>query len=377
MSQGLSYDHEHTDTNKPSPLPHRPLRHHDSNHPSSPLSPTPKSSLTHEPYVCTICRDTCELTLQTQIPLCHHSFCLSCLLSWTKVREICPNCKTSFTNLLVHRDLTGAIVSGPFTAQGIPPWVRESIVLLQRVEWVQTREVFSPIHDLESSFTLPPVSSSSSSSAVVASSSFSPAPHYLHEEFEDELESRFWEEEEKQFDRLMGSRVVSNRRFGANGYISAGRLRATPRPPPRSHKQAAASSAAGPSMAQSTRADEGSKRRERERKSGQANGSSSSGGRKKKLKKKSREGIAQAARKKAEAEAAAAAATAASTTNASVAAAASATIVAASAIASPAVAATAATARDSALAECSLSDTNASNDTTFNVEAGRASAASA
>lgn len=294
------------------------------------------------------------------------------------MREICPNCKTSFTYLLVHRDLTGAIVPGPFTARGTPPWIRESIALLQRVEWVQAREVFPPIHDLESSFTLPPISSPSS--AVVASSPFSPAPHYLHEEFEDELESRFWEEEEKQFDRLMGSRVMSNRRFGANGYISAGRLRATPCPLPRTHKQSAASSAAGPSAAHSARAEEVSKRRERERKSGQANASSSGGGRKKKLKKKSREGMAQAARKKAEAEAAAAtavvatAATAAAAT--STASATAAVAVSPTASVAAAVAATDAAAEGFAPAECTLSETNASSNTPTTAKAGSATAAS-
>eukprot|EP00177_Eucheuma_denticulatum_P006790 GFKZ01012342.1.p1 GENE.GFKZ01012342.1~~GFKZ01012342.1.p1 ORF type:complete len:314 (+),score=47.67 GFKZ01012342.1:381-1322(+) len=267
--------------------------------------PSPPSPNPENPFLCTICRDTCEVSLQTQIPTCHHTFCLSCVLSWTKVRETCPNCKNPFSTLLVHRDLTGSIVTGPYTASGTPPWVSESVALLRRVEWVQTREVLSPVQDIESSFTIP----SQFSSPSVSQSSSSPAPHYLNEEFEDELESRFWEEEELQFDRLMSSRVMSNRRFGANGYISAGRLRATPRPPARGKKHEArpGSSAAGASSAHGTQVDNKAKRSEKHRKGSQNQGaaSSSGGGRKKKLKKKSREGIAQAARKKAEAEAAA------------------------------------------------------------------------
>lgn len=220
----------------------------------------------------------------------------------------------------MHRDLTGAIAPGPATRYGTLPWIREHVALLQRVEWVQTREVLAPLQDLTDAITLAPARSERATTTAAAG--FSPAPHYLHEDVEDELESRFWEEEEKQFDRLMGSRVMSNRRFGANGYIASGRLRATHRQrlATQTRKKGAAAAGSSSAMAGGGTQDVGGLRRELKKKgdgwtdadTGAGAGAGASGGggggRKKKLKKKSREGLAAAARKKAEAEAEAAAA---------------------------------------------------------------------
>lgn len=218
------------------------------------------------PHTCTICVDTCDPSMRAIIPACDHTFCLSCLLSWASVRAVCPNCKSPFSNLLVHRDLTGAIAPGPATATGEPPWILESLPLLRRATWVHLREVMPPLHDAQSLFTLP---SYRTEPHVTASS----APHYLNEEVEDELENQFWEEEEMQYRQLSG-RVMSNRRYGSNGYISAGRMRATARVPGKNSHAGAASSSA------QTRKNSGQQ--------------TASTGRKKKLKKKSRAGIAAA-----------------------------------------------------------------------------------
>lgn len=263
-----------------------------------------------ETFLCTICLDSTEVSLRAYLPDCQHSFCLSCVLSWAKVQALCPNCKAPFESLLVHRNVAGEIVAGPCTADGTLPWVQEHISILMEASWVETREVLPPLQDVENSFTLPPLARDS----VVSASS--PAPLYSHEEIEDEYESLFWEEEDEQYQQLMGStRVLSNRRFGANGYISAGRLRATPHTSNNSKKPAGSSGAGAlGSSAGRVRAQEVARRRAADPASNQARGagSSSGGARKKKLKKKSREGIAAAARKKAEAEAAARAATRAS-----------------------------------------------------------------
>lgn len=242
-----------------------------------------------ESHLCTICVDTNESVVdRATIPACNHTFCLSCLLSWASVRETCPNCKASFTNLLVHRDLSGDVVPGPWTCHGQAPFIRESTVLLRRVKWVQLREVHSTQHDIQASFVMPQLDSTASG-ASAASSSSSVARHYLNEAVEDELEDRFWEEEQQQFDRLLGgTRVISNRRFGPTGYISSGRMSAKPRrpqPPKRLHLGSASASAGASASPKQ-----------------QPTGSSSSGGRKKKVKKKSRAGIA-AAKAAAEAEA--------------------------------------------------------------------------
>lgn len=235
-------------------------------------------------FQCTICLTTPPPTLCAEIPLCSHVFCLSCLLSWSHVNPTCPLCKSPFTTLLVSRDLTGAPIPGPYTRHQTPPRIPETLALLLRVDWVSPREVLPPLHDL-----LPPTFVLPHPSIPV-----SPAPQYLHEEVEDELEHRFWEEEERQFDRLIRGRVLSNRRFGTNGYISAGRLHATPRAPATPHK------ILHPTASRDSGSGAGSADRQ--------SVTPRPAGRKKKLKKKSREGIAAAARKKAEAEAAAAAA---------------------------------------------------------------------
>ncbi|CAN8068728.1 unnamed protein product [Agarophyton chilense] len=147
--------------------------------------------------------------------------------------------------------------------------------MLRNFPWVQLTEIHSAKHDIEASFALPPIN------AIVAppQPSSSSAPHYSNEELEDELEHRFWEEEEKQYNRLMrSSKVVSNRRFGPQGYISGGRMSATPRPAPRPKKLLAGSSIDVDSQPSSSKPPK----------------SGSSSGRKKKVKKKSRAGIAAA-----------------------------------------------------------------------------------
>ena len=32
---------------------------------------------------------------------CNHIFCFSCINKWSKTREICPMCRTKFTNIII------------------------------------------------------------------------------------------------------------------------------------------------------------------------------------------------------------------------------------------------------------------------------------
>ncbi|PXF49944.1 hypothetical protein BWQ96_00104 [Gracilariopsis chorda] len=152
--------------------------------------------------------------------------------------------------------------------------------MLRQLPWINLSEIHSAKHDIEASFALPPIDA-----LVAPPPPSSSAPHYSNEDLEDELEHRFWEEEEHQYNRLMRStKVISNRRFGPQGYISGGRMRATPRPSPhpapRYKKVMTAASAAAQHQPSASPAKPPT--------------SGSTGGRKKKVKKKSRAGIAAA-----------------------------------------------------------------------------------
>lgn len=196
-------------------------------------------------FLCTICVDEPESPLdEARLPACAHTFCLPCLASWSLVRQVCPNCKAPFETVLSRRSLQGTAVQGPPTAQLRFPQLEHPVCALRDTPWLPLREIHSPQHDIEASFELPPrnsawVSSSSASASASASSGSyyhyaeyaegaSAAPHYLHEDVEDELEDRFWREEEQAHQHLM--RTMSNRRHGPAGYMAAGRMRATPRP---------------------------------------------------------------------------------------------------------------------------------------------------
>lgn len=194
----------------------------------------------------------------------------------------------------MSRDINGAQVVGPWTETCEPPYAEQNLALLRHATWVHLREIHTAQHDIEASFALPPLFARPERPAPAPS-----APAYATEDVEDELEDRFWAEEEKQFDRLMRGRAMCNRRFGAQGFISAGRMRATARHPPRANK---ASRSGNPGSSQQNSARIGMQ-------SSKEPAASASGRRKKKVKKKSRAGLAAAA-----AAAAAAVATATATT---------------------------------------------------------------
>lgn len=193
-------------------------------------------SLATDRFLCTICVDTPESLLDVAVlPVCYHSFCLPCLASWSTVRQVCPNCKTPFATALLRRDLDSLPVQGPPTITGTHPTLEHPVDAICQSSWITLHEIHSPKHDIEASFSLPPrelLHAFHAEDRSTSRSASSPSvPNYVHEEFEDELEDHFWQEEEYHHERLMRrTRTVSNRRYGPSGYISAGRMRAAPRP---------------------------------------------------------------------------------------------------------------------------------------------------
>lgn len=209
------------------------------------------SSSAQNPLLCTICVDlTTSPADVVTIPSCGHSFCLSCLASWFQVRNLCPNCKCLFSEVLCSRDVdTGIILPGPITKDG--QYARNIIALSDLMicppTWLKTQltPVHSAQHDIEHAFEMLPTETQMSYQDLMAmqqefenmasslssssTSTIIPAPAYACEEIEDELEDQFWQEEERVHQSLMrNSRTISNRRYGNSGYLAAGRMHARP-----------------------------------------------------------------------------------------------------------------------------------------------------
>lgn len=271
-------------------------------------------STTKDRFLCTICVDSPDSPLDVAVlPACNHSFCLSCLASWSTVRQVCPNCKTYFAAASLRRDLDSRPVQGPPTNDGIHPMLEHPVDAICQASWITLHEIHSPKHDIEASFSLPPrdlLAAIHAEDVNTRSAPSSTVPYFVNEDFEDELEDRIWQEEEYHHERLLRrARTVSNRRYGPSGYISAGRMRATPRP--NQSQSGSSSSHAGQSESKPT-ASKVIKTPQAKttssspnilvnptpgvsnNSSSQSSNSVSSGGRKKKMKKKSRAGVAAA-----------------------------------------------------------------------------------
>lgn len=193
------------------------------------------STTTKDRFLCTICVDTPDSPLDVAVlPACNHSFCLPCLASWSTVRQVCPNCKTSFNAALLRRDLDSLPVCGPPTENRLHPMLEHPIDAICQSSWITLHKIHSPKHDIEASFSLPPrdLLAAIHAEDVETRPSFSQSvPYFVNEDYEDELEDRIWQEEEYHHERLLRrTRTVSNRRYGPSGFIAAGRMRATPRP---------------------------------------------------------------------------------------------------------------------------------------------------
>lgn len=272
-------------------------------------------STTKDRFLCTICVDSPDSPLDVAVlPACNHSFCLSCLASWSTVRQVCPNCKTRFVTASLRRDLDSHPVQGPPTKDGVHPMLEHPVDAICQASWITLHEIHSPKHDIEASFSLPPRDLLAAINAddvnTRSASSSSAVPYFVHEDYEDELEDRIWQEEEYHHERLLRrARTVSNRRYGPSGYISAGRMRATPRPnqsQPGSSSSHAVQSEPKPKANNMIKSPQAKTTRSSpnilmnptpgvsNNSLSQSSNTASSGGRKKKMKKNSRAGVAAA-----------------------------------------------------------------------------------
>lgn len=148
--------------------------------------------------VCAICLDDIELQDTALVKGCEHAYCVNCILQWATYHEHpkCPQCKHPFETLSVHRALDGSLHDY---------MLEESVCLLVRAQWFKplvvehqddTYDELDEIYYYQYQY------------------------QYEYEEEEDDLDDVYYHN---------SSTVrIGNRRWGDNGYISAGRQEARP-----------------------------------------------------------------------------------------------------------------------------------------------------
>lgn len=174
---------------------------------------------------CTICWEVPERHGACIVPVCGHHFCVDCLLSWAAVKRCCPNCKERFDALLVHRDPASGDICGDERVVDVDT--------LQHCKWVTLHELEPIVEDIAAAFNYVRVSPEERRREAQRSSEATGVPNYACEELEDAAEERFWANELSSYDaydedsyfRLARrSRLMGNRRYGVNGYMSSGHM---------------------------------------------------------------------------------------------------------------------------------------------------------
>ncbi|KAJ8543852.1 hypothetical protein K7X08_025470 [Anisodus acutangulus] len=140
---------------------------------------------------CAVCLNKIVLQETALVKGCEHAYCVTCILRWATYKEepTCPQCKHPFEFLYIHRSLDGSLQDYMF---------EESVCLLLRASW------FKPLIVEEKA------------------------------EIDDDMDDLYmYDDAEVDFaeDYFIGSSPrlrIGNRRWGDNGYVSAGRQEARP-----------------------------------------------------------------------------------------------------------------------------------------------------
>eukprot|EP00210_Caulerpa_lentillifera_P002570 g2465.t1 len=146
---------------------------------------------------CPICLQDVDKNSIATIPSCGHSYCVYCIVQWAeeKLEPTCPQCKKKFDSLFLYRKLDGSISSES---------IQESICLIQRAHWFITHK-----------------------SRVAMVNQFDPG-HVEDEDWDDDYftGNEIDDVEDFYFSNAAGSAriVLSNRKFGKNGYVRSGRV---------------------------------------------------------------------------------------------------------------------------------------------------------
>mmetsp|Transcript_19929 Transcript_19929/g.38013 ORF Transcript_19929/g.38013 Transcript_19929/m.38013 type:complete len:271 (-) Transcript_19929:328-1140(-) len=154
---------------------------------------------------CAICLDAIPLEDTAVVKGCGHVYCACCILTWAtfhKDAPRCPQCKNHFNYLYLYKNLDGSLCDC---------LLEESVTLLLRARWFQGKTRVA-----------------------------------LEEDERDDDDAHDDEEDEYLFPR--GRRVVlSNRRWGGNGFVSSGHRRARAVQPPARPSDASSGAAVGSS----------------------------------------------------------------------------------------------------------------------------------
>jgi len=87
---------------------------------------------------CGVCLGSPNEVDRGMLPSCGHSFCLSCIVSWSRLQESCPLCKASFDTVLVRKDSRGKPLT--FDDGAELGWSERSLYSLARAPWLKLEE---------------------------------------------------------------------------------------------------------------------------------------------------------------------------------------------------------------------------------------------
>lgn len=153
-----------------------------------------------ESTLCAICLEEIILEEYSEIKGCEHAYCVHCILDWAEHARKnedprCPQCKSRFAYLLSYRQLDGAF--SDFLVQ-------ESVCLLLRACWRAAKGGKQPLTG----------NASDAHGDLIG---------------EDDYDDDDQDDEEDLLARHHRV-LLCNRRYGANGFISNGRMLARPAP---------------------------------------------------------------------------------------------------------------------------------------------------
>eukprot|EP00123_Amoebidium_parasiticum_P012935 comp21669_c0_seq1/m.30487 comp21669_c0_seq1/g.30487 ORF comp21669_c0_seq1/g.30487 comp21669_c0_seq1/m.30487 type:complete len:260 (-) comp21669_c0_seq1:102-881(-) len=77
---------------------------------------------------CPVCYEGLVPANVAHLPSCGHSYCLSCILRWSKVKKSCPLCHTQFHHVLSHFQLDGSFDGSVLTTN--------LVNLMSQVRWL-------------------------------------------------------------------------------------------------------------------------------------------------------------------------------------------------------------------------------------------------
>ncbi|KAL3613283.1 hypothetical protein CASFOL_030335 [Castilleja foliolosa] len=131
--------------------------------------------------ICAICLNKIVLQETALVKGCEHAYCVTCILRWAscKKQPTCPQCKTPFNFLNIHRSLDGSLHDYMF---------EESVCLLLRASW------FNPFVEVEKE-------------------ELDKIEDYHNYDYDDD------EDEDEFYFGSSSSLRIGNRRWGDNGYV--------------------------------------------------------------------------------------------------------------------------------------------------------------